>query len=540
MVKFFLLTLAFVCADGENHVEHVRQLNRTGQWHEAIDVATEAVRDESLSTVTRCELILSLSYAQLRLNDSDAAAETLARIDELTKHLPDNHYIHIAVERRRKELKEVQAPKRKSTKIASKDLSGIFWSMRQANFTKDFDKAIHLAGQLTSAGQLMNEQRCEVAMHQFFALHQSGDHAKAQKILSQFDAMSLELPLTSPVRLQMHLLRQSLGLPINPDSQVQLDRHEPQPDGFWKTIDPEQAGLLAEPLNKHSELCRKSGADAFMVVVGSRIVVEEYALTYQEPMYTMSSVKSITALLVGMLVNDGMIEDVRDPVSRYLPSWDHGAKAEVRIEHLLRMTSGLSRISGQQSVAFKRDKTEFVLGLEPTEPPGTVWAYSNEGVQLLSPIMEKVSGQPLHQFAQTHLFEPLGMTRTRMRTGTNDETITYADAETTLRDFARLGVLILQDGRWADRQIVPADWIRQCVTPGRINSAYGYLFWINDEPLCYSMQGYLNTSLFIFPEHDLIIARMQSRPYLHVTEDYDLNKVFDLVTMMTDTHQGTE
>ena len=139
-------------------------------------------------------------------------------------------------------------------------------------------------------------------------------------------------------------------------------------------------------------------------------------------MYTMSSVKSWSGLLTGMLIADGKIKGIDQPASDFLPGWSEGEKAKVTLRHLLTMTSGLKQRLGQgpgpdQSVGFAANKNAFVLGLPLNFPPGERWSYSNEGVQLLSPILEKAAGVPLQDYARTRLFEPLGMTNTLPQTG---------------------------------------------------------------------------------------------------------------------------
>ena len=231
----------------------------------------------------------------------------------------------------------------------------------------------------------------------------------------------------------------------------------------------------------------------------------------------MSSVKSWTGLLTGMLIADGKIKGVDQPVSDFLPGWGEGQKAKVTIRHLLTMTSGLKQRLGQepgpnQSVGFEADKTAFVLGLPLDFAPGERWSYSNEGVQLLSPILEKAAGMPLQDYARTRLFEPLGMTNTRLKLDNKGHAMTYADAATTLRDFAKVGQLMLQKGKWGDRQIVPESWVRESTQPCPQSPQYGYLWWLLDDPRGFATRGYRDTHCFVFPELELVVARMQNAP----------------------------
>ncbi len=238
--------------------------------------------------------------------------------------------------------------------------------------------------------------------------------------------------------------------------------HDALGDGFWKKADPATLGLDPRAVERHRDHAQRSGADAVLVVYKGRIVSEWYAARYKEPIYTMSSVKSWTGLLVGMLIADGKIKSVDDKVSDYLPEWKEGEKAKVTVRHLLTMTSGLKRRLGKdpgpdQSVGYAEpmDKNDFVRKLPLTFTPGERWDYSNEGVQLLSPLLDKAAGRPIQEYARDRLFKPVGMSRTRLKETAKGHAWTYADAETTLRDFARIGVLMLNKGRWGDTQVVP-------------------------------------------------------------------------------------
>jgi CubicO group peptidase (beta-lactamase class C family) len=310
----------------------------------------------------------------------------------------------------------------------------------------------------------------------------------------------------------------------------------------WPTADPAALGLNTHAVEQYRVLCERSGADACLVAYEGTVVLEWYAPTYREPIYTMSSVKSWTALLVGMLVADGAIGSIDDPVDEFIPEWIAGSDAHVTIRHLLTMTGGLDTRSAQagprQSIGFRTDKNEFVFGLPLDFEPGSRWAYSNEGVQLLSPVIDRASGMPAGEYARIRLFEPLGMTRTSLNECRAGEAWTYADAETTLRDFARIGQLVLDEGWVRDEQIVSAGWISRCIEPISQNPHYGMLWWLHYReernacrrflfrrfprlfgaqnqrvvPFAAATQGYLNTDCYVLPDDRIVAVRMQMNP----------------------------
>ena len=283
-------------------------------------------------------------------------------------------------------------------------------------------------------------------------------------------------------------------------------------DGFWRTADPAALGMDVSALERHRLLCQKTGADVCLVVHRGAIVQEVYAPTYRVPTYAMSSTKSITGLLVGLLIDDGKIKSIDAPVCTYVPEWCAGRRSQVTLRHLLSMTSGLPRMY-DEGVASTNDKNPFVIGLSPTGEPGKAWAYSNEGVQLLSPVLDRAAGEPIQTYAQRRLFGPLGMKDTRLHLDEKEHAWTYADMETTARDLARVGLLMLNGGTWKGRRVLSAGWIERSTRPSQeFNSRYGLLWWLYAQPRGYAALGYLDTNLYVFPDEALVVVRMQSKP----------------------------
>jgi CubicO group peptidase (beta-lactamase class C family) len=85
--------------------------------------------------------------------------------------------------------------------------------------------------------------------------------------------------------------------------------------------------------------------------------------------------------------------------------------------------------------------------------------------------------------------------------------------ETTPRDFARLGVLMLNKGEWRGRRVLSRSWVEQSTRPSQtLNPNYGLLWWLLDDPKGYAALGHLDTNLYVFPDRELLVVRMQSEP----------------------------
>ena len=240
--------------------------------------------------------------------------------------------------------------------------------------------------------------------------------------------------------------------------------------------------------------------DACVIIYKGKIVQKFYSERYCLPMMATSSTKSITGILVGMLMNDGKIKSLDEPVCTYISEWCKDEKGKVTLRHLLTMTSGLPRIyeGGVGSAKSAGDKNSFVIKQSLAAAPGTTWAYSNDGVPLLSPILDKAAGEPIQDYARISPFELLGMKETRLKPDAQKHACAYADMETSVRDFARIGLVMLNNGAWRNQRIISNDWVEQSARKSQKFENYGLLWWLYDTPEGYAAQRAIWTRIFIF------------------------------------------
>ncbi len=327
---------------------------------------------------------------------------------------------------------------------------------------------------------------CTLRQELVYAETRLRQRTAARAALAAFDGECSGVALDGGYAAELSRLRQELAgtvvdspaaeSPPATPSTLELDD-----DGFWPVGDPVALGIDVQALEQHRVLCAETGADACLVVFRGQIVQEWYSPHYQRPIYAMSTTKSITGLLVGMLVD---VPRMRD-----------------------------------SGVGFVGDKDAFVERLSPTVEPGTRWDYSNEGAQLLSPVLDRAAGEPIQNYARTRLFQPLAMKDTRLHEDERRHAWTYADMETTPRDLARIGLLMLNRGVWRGRRILSEAWIDASTQPSqRLHPEYGLLWWLHDDPPGFAGHGHLDTDLHVFPALDLIVVRMQARPLAGVAE----------------------
>jgi CubicO group peptidase (beta-lactamase class C family) len=364
---------------------------------------------------------------------------------------------------------------------------------------------------LAARGRKTAAQRCEALHGLAYAQTRLERPAEASGTLASFDRECGNLPPhLSWIKTETDKQR-SLSSPTSAAGPV--PRPSPaREDDFWQTGDPAALGLDATALKRHADLCVRTGADACLVVYKGKIVQELYGPGYRSPIMAMSSTKSVTGLLIGALIDDGKIKSADEPVCNYVREWCGGRKAGVTLRHLLSMTSGLPLLE-DEGVGLVSDKNAYVIGRPLAAEPGTAWAYSNEGVQLLSPVIDRAAGEPAQDYARRRLFDPLGMNSTRLHLDERGHAWTYAAMETTPRDFARLGVLMLNRGTWRGRRVLSESWVAESTRPSQtLNPNYGLLWWLFDGHAAYAALGHLETNLYVLPAQELVVVRMQSKP----------------------------
>lgn len=148
------------------------------------------------------------------------------------------------------------------------------------------------------------------------------------------------------------------------------------------------------------------------------------------------------------------------------------------------------------------------------------WTYNGGATALLARLIAKGTGQPLQDFAQEVLFEPLGIARTEWESGSDGEAIAASGLRMVPRDLARIGVMLLGGGLWNGRQVIPAEWLKASFTPavsmpdGR---HYGFQWYLGVVPRndgagkvrweeAISAVGNGGQRLFILPRVDLAVA----------------------------------
>ena len=258
-----------------------------------------------------------------------------------------------------------------------------------------------------------------------------------------------------------------------------------EPGAAWTPSDPRDLGFDPARLAAIAALAKAADSDCFAVVRHGRMVGQWYwkgsgPTTTHE---VFSATKSFTSTLVGLAQADGKLR-ISDLASTYIPQWKGTASAGVTVRDLISNDSGRHwdfRSDYVDMAVRARDKNAFAIGLGQDVPPGTRWVYNNSAIQTLSQVLRRATGVEAADYAEQRIFLPIGMASTSINKDLAGHTLTFMGVQSTCGDMARYGELMLRQGRWNGRPVVPASWVAaatgQPSTP--LNAGYGYLWWLN-------------------------------------------------------------
>jgi CubicO group peptidase (beta-lactamase class C family) len=146
----------------------------------------------------------------------------------------------------------------------------------------------------------------------------------------------------------------------------------------------------------------------------------------------------VVSLAVGLLLDEGRIKSLDQPVSDFYPEWRQGAKRRITIRHLLTHTSGLQNAQHTSEEIYPSgDFVQLALAAELTSEPGTAGAYNNKAVNLLAGVVEQASGQKLDAYLRERLFTPLGIVAFEWSRDDAGNPHAMSGLQIRPRDFAR-------------------------------------------------------------------------------------------------------
>lgn len=263
---------------------------------------------------------------------------------------------------------------------------------------------------------------------------------------------------------------------------------------------------------------------AFLIIKNDTIQYEKYFKGYDKesivPSFSMA--KSVTSILIGCAIDQGLIKSVDEPVTNYIPEIAKKGFDKVTIKHLLQMTSGIK--FNESYVNPFGDAASFYYGLNlrkevkkmklKTEP-GKKFEYVSGNTQLLGLVLERsLKDQTITSYLQEKIWTPLEMefdaswSIDRKKNGLEK---TFCCLNARARDFAKIGRLYKNKGNWNGKQIVSEKWVEESTKSDTSDGSanfYQYQWWLPTPGEDFMAQGILGQFIYVNPKNDLIIVRL--------------------------------
>ena len=265
-----------------------------------------------------------------------------------------------------------------------------------------------------------------------------------------------------------------------------------------------------------------------VILHDGRMVAERYynGETAQTLHDVRSAGKSVTALMMGIAIDRGVVRGVGNRVSDYWPEARGSAIGDVAIRDVLTMRSGLAAFDEDPESPGNEDKLDqatdplaFLIAVPRSDPPGSIYRYNSITAYTAGIVIAKASGRKMADFARTSLFAPLGIRRWSWAPDAAGYTKGQGNLSLTTRGFAAIGEMVRAEGRYKGRRIVSAGWIKEALTPKVTISGsdpyadgYGY-FWyskvqkIDGKPVPVSFaSGNGGNKIYVVPSRHLVVA----------------------------------
>ncbi len=249
------------------------------------------------------------------------------------------------------------------------------------------------------------------------------------------------------------------------------------------TLPPASAGIQSSDCSRAAKYSEKKGGSAILVLQNGRSIFEHYAnggsASRRWPIF--SGTKSFWGIAALAAVHDGLFK-LDDPVSDTITEWKADPrKSQITIRQLLSQTDGIEGASRLQRSTI-RDRNAMAIQLADLANPGTAFIYGPSHLQIVCELLRrKLKERSVIDYFEAHVSRRLGLDSLNYKKDATGNPLPATGFELTAREWARFGELVVGDGKYHGRQIIPADLLREALEGSRVNPAYGLTFWLNEQ-----------------------------------------------------------
>lgn len=336
-------------------------------------------------------------------------------------------------------------------------------------------------------------------------------------------------------------IRRVLTYPEDPITNVDwyqtLETVAGNPDDL---IQKKSSSIDRDTLNQITDYAETSNSSALLVIHQGQLVLERYwgEFTPSSTFNAMSMSKTITALLIGIAIDQGDLESELEPVANYIQEWSDDKRHKITIQDLLYMQSGLRNQDNTNNPASDlvkmfagTDVDAIALKIPAVQEPKQAFDYNNANTQILSEVLERATGERYADYLSNNLWKPLQADNANLwldRSQGNPKAFCCLFA--TPRDWARIGQLLLDQGKVNNKQIVGSAWLDKMIQPSPLEAKYGYHIWLQartqEKPGVYDktaskpflakdtiyLDGASRQRVYIVPSLKLVIVRVGEKP----------------------------
>ena len=279
-------------------------------------------------------------------------------------------------------------------------------------------------------------------------------------------------------------------------------------------------------LNQLSNMIMSDPAtQALIVSHNGNIILEQYGNGYSKTDFVTSQsiAKAFYAVLFGVAIEKGLLDDLDQPISDYLPEWKNDKRGEITIRNLLEMKSGLYRSeSWNEEMFLSRNNLDFALSVELVKEPGEIFEYNNVNTALLGPVIEKIYNASPHEVLKKEILNPLEITEYGLWKDHALNDITFHGIDLAPLDFIKFGQLYAQKGSWEGKQLVNKAFMEQSMQPisegpGELYGMHTSIRKMSENKRLLVKEGFNGQYLFVIPEENLVAVKFTK--YLHNREN---------------------
>jgi CubicO group peptidase (beta-lactamase class C family) len=267
---------------------------------------------------------------------------------------------------------------------------------------------------------------------------------------------------------------------------------------------------------------------AIVITKNKKLIFEKYWGGFSDSSLSnsFSMAKSFVSIAIGVAIKEGRIKSVNQLVSDYIPEFKSDNKKSIKIINLLQMSSGLDfgesygdPFGFMAKTYYGNKQYELTINKPSVKEPGLEWKYQGGNTLLLSFILEKATGKSLSEYFGEKIWSKIGARHNALWSYSKNDNRerAYCCFYSNAKDYARLGQLYLDKGKWNGKALVDSIFFQKSITPVNINNVarknidyYGLHWWLGEykERSFFYARGILGQYIVVIPELDIVLVRL--------------------------------